>query len=82
MHNLFGDTNTVNIVTQADGTYKICDEEPGDTIQEILSYLHVDAGNMPQRWLERLNQNNVNEEMQNLVMQELDSSLKANSYLA
>ncbi len=82
MHNLFGDTNAVNIVVNADNSYQICDEEPGDTIAEILSYLHIDAGRMRQVWLERLSRNNVSGQDKELVMVELEASLYTNSYLA
>ena len=81
MHNLFGDTNAVNIMMNVDGSYQICDEEPGDTNKEILSYLHIDTSSMRQLWLDRLAHNHVKEQIQELVMDELESSLNANSYL-
>ena len=82
MHNLFGDTNAVNIVMNEDGSYQICDEEPGDTVAEILSYLHIDTGCMRQHWLEMLRQQNVTTEVKKFVIEDLESSLRANSYLA
>ncbi len=82
LHNLFGDTNAVNVVINSDGSYQICDEEPGDTIAEILSYLHMDTGRMRKVWLERLSGNNVAEQDRKLVMVELEASLHANSYLS
>jgi len=82
MHNLFGDTNAVNVVIKTDNSYQICDEEPGDTIAEILSYLHIDTGRMRQVWLERLSSNNVSGQDKDLVMGELEASLNVNSYLS
>ena len=82
MHNLFGETNAVNIVIKADNSYQICDEEPGDTISEILSYLHMDTGRMRQVWRERLSNNNVSKQEKELVMDELEASLNSNSYLS
>lgn len=81
LHNLFGDTHTVDIVLNTDGSYQICDEEPGDTIGEILSYLHIDTGRMRQTWLERLACHNVSGQKKDLVIHELESSLHTNSYL-
>ena len=81
MHNLFGDTNAVNIEMNADGSYQICDKEPGDTTAEILSYLHIDTYSMRQLWFAQLAKNHVEEQTQALVMDELESSLNANSYL-
>ena len=82
LHNLFGDTNAVNIVINADNSYQICDEEPGDTIEEILSYLHMDTGRMRQVWLERLSSNNVSRQNKEFVINELEASLYTNSYLS
>ncbi len=82
LHNLFGDTNAVNIVINADNSYQICDEEPGDTIEEILSYLHMDTGRMRQVWLERLSSNNASRQITEFVIDELEASLYTNSYLS
>ena len=82
MHNLFGDTNAVNIVMNEDGSHQICDEEPGDTVAEILSYLHIDTDRMRRLWHQRLTQQNVAAGVKKLVLDELESSLHANSYLA
>jgi len=82
MHNLFGDTNTVNIVINSAGSYQICDQQPGDSVAEILSYLHIDTGRMHQNWLERLTSNNVSESNINFVLGEFAAYLNANSYLS
>jgi arginine decarboxylase-like protein len=65
-----------------DGSYQICDEEPGDTVAEILSYLHMDTVKMRKVWLERLSNNKVAEHETRLVLSELEASLQANSYLS
>ncbi|MGH1536846.1 MAG: biosynthetic arginine decarboxylase [Gammaproteobacteria bacterium] len=81
MHNLFGDTCTVDIILNSDGSYQICDEEPGDTIAEILSYLHIDTGRMRQVWLDRLSHNHISGQNKDLVMNALEATLNENSYL-
>lgn len=81
MHNLFGDTNMVNIVVDSAQSYQICDQEPGDTIAEILSYVHIDTGRMQQIWLERLASNDVSNSNITVVMSEFAATLDANSYL-
>jgi len=82
MHNLFGDTHTVNVVIEENGSYQICDEEPGDTVEEILSYLHIDTGRMRQNWMQRLMSNNVPEPTKKTVLDEFEASLNANCYLS
>jgi len=81
LHNLFGDTNTVNIELTSDGAYQICEEEPGDSIEEVLAYVHIDASKMPQVWLEKLNQANVSTKTKEFVLRELEASLKTDTYL-
>jgi len=81
MHNLFGDTNAVNIRVDRGGSYEICDAEPGDTVAEILSYLHIDAGRMRQNWMQRLSSVAVPETKAKLVLNEFMRSLDENSYL-
>lgn len=82
MHNLFGNTHTVNIVINEDGSYQKCDEEPGDTITEILSYLHIDTVRMRQVWEEKLVSNHVSGHKKVQVIDELTASLYANNYLS
>jgi arginine decarboxylase len=46
MHNLFGDTDAVNIITDADGGYRIDRPEHGDSVDELLRYVHYDPDAM------------------------------------
>lgn len=42
MHNLFGDTTTVTISTNSDGSYSIDHIQEGETIADVLSYVQYD----------------------------------------
>ncbi len=81
LHNLFGDTNAVNIELKSDGGYQICEEEPGDTVEEVLSYVHIDVKKMRQNWLGKVEHMKISGKMKNLILQELEISLQASSYL-
>lgn len=81
LHNLFGDTYTAKVDINPDGGYEICEEEHGDCIEDVLSYVHIDSKKMRQTWLGRLSNINVPEKTKELVMYELESSLKVSSYL-
>ena len=50
MHNLFGDTHSVNVVLDADGGYRLTQPQSGDTVDSVLRYVHFE----PQELLERL----------------------------
>ncbi len=80
-HNLFGDTHAVNIELNSDGGYRICERQPGDTIEEVLSYVHIDATEMRQVWRDRLAETNASEQTAGQVLQVLEAALQANSYL-
>jgi arginine decarboxylase len=42
MHNLFGDTDSVNVEIEADGSFRFAGGERGDSIDELLRYVHFD----------------------------------------
>lgn len=43
MHNLFGDTDSVNVETTDDGGYTLAQPRRGDTVDSVLRYVHFDA---------------------------------------
>lgn len=56
MHNLFGDTTTVNITTKEDGSYEINHVQDGETIADVLTYVQYDPKHMVRRlegWVAR-----------------------------
>jgi arginine decarboxylase len=46
LHNLFGDTNVVNIRINGDGSFDIRREIVGDSVSDVLSYLEYDQETM------------------------------------
>ncbi len=42
MHNLFGDTDAVNVALTDDGGYALVDPEHGDTVADLLRYVHFE----------------------------------------
>ena len=58
-----------------------CEEEPGDTIEEILSYVHIDSSKMRETWSRKLNEMNISNPRKNVVLLELEHSLQSSSYL-
>jgi arginine decarboxylase len=43
MHNLFGDTDSVQVEPTADGGYRLAQVRRGDTVDSVLRYVHFDA---------------------------------------
>ena len=54
MHNLFGDTDAVNVSVGADGRCRVTPAEPGDSVDELLRYVHFDPETMLVTYRERL----------------------------
>ncbi|RMG30104.1 MAG: biosynthetic arginine decarboxylase [Gammaproteobacteria bacterium] len=55
LHNLFGDTDAVDVVWDpAAGEYRLRDREPGDTVEELLRYVHYDPAAMAEGYRARL----------------------------
>jgi arginine decarboxylase len=49
LHNLFGDTNVVVVNLQADGSYELDQVLEGDTVSDVLRYVHYDRKEMVAR---------------------------------
>jgi len=46
MHNLFGDTDAVNVVMTGDGAYCLKNADRGDTVDDLLRYVHFAPENL------------------------------------
>jgi len=54
LHNLFGDTDAVNVELDGHGGYRLLEVERGDTVEELLRYLHFDPLAMLRGYRRRL----------------------------
>jgi arginine decarboxylase len=48
MHNLFGDTDAVNVLCTGDGGFQLQEPVPGDTVEEVLAYVQFSAESLAQ----------------------------------
>ncbi|MBU2801478.1 arginine decarboxylase, partial [Acidithiobacillus caldus] len=48
MHNLFGDTDAVNVLCTDDGGFQLQEPVPGDTVEEVLAYVQFSAESLSQ----------------------------------
>ncbi len=81
MHNLFGDTNTINVELDNNKNYKLLDEESGDTILELLNYVHFDTGKMMKAYRNKVNATNLTKDESELFLSELYNGLEGYTYL-
>jgi arginine decarboxylase len=81
MHNLFGDTDAVNVLMDADGGYRLAEPERGDAVDELLKYVHYEPREMLGCYLKRLRSQGVGEPFIGLYLRELEAGLHGYTYL-
>jgi arginine decarboxylase len=81
MHNLFGDSNSVNVVMQADGGYRLEEPRRGDTVDSVLRYVHFDAQELLARFRVRIDATPLSAEQRETYLEELCAGLSAYTYL-
>lgn len=81
MHNLFGDTDSVNVELTADGGYRLSQPEHGDTVEEVLAYVHFDANDLLQAFRRKIAASKLGREHLEHYLMELTAGLKGYTYL-
>lgn len=81
MHNLFGDTNAINIRITADGGYQLEGAEPGDRIDQLLEYLHYDTKRLLSQYKRKLNRTKLSKSAKQQYYLELAAGLSGYTYL-
>ena len=81
MHNLFGDTTSVDIVLDDNGQAKILDYDEGNTVADMLQYVYLDPKNLIARYREQIEHSDlpVSEALQ--FLKELEEGLNGYTYL-
>jgi arginine decarboxylase len=80
MHNLFGDTDAVNIAVDADGGYRIGEPEYGDSVDELLRYVHFDPEQMEGVYRAKLDEQGVDAQAAAAFVEELHEGLVGYTY--
>ncbi len=81
LHNLFGDTDTVNVELTADGGYRLVDPERGDTVDELLSYVHFAPDDLRRAFRARIDAAGLRGEAAGRLLAELEHGLTGYTYL-
>ena len=81
MHNLFGDTDAVNVLIEADGGYRLAEPERGDSVDELLRYVHYEPEEMLGCYMSRLRNQGVGEPFIGRYLRELEAGLHGYTYL-
>lgn len=85
LHNLFGDTDSVDICLTKNGNYKVTHVSEGDTVAGVLSYLHYNRADLVANIRNAIETNIVEERITNkeakLLMRHYEDGLSGYTYL-
>ncbi|GAB4257097.1 MAG: arginine decarboxylase [Methylomicrobium sp.] len=80
MHNLFGDTHSINIELDAQG-YHFSDLQEGEHVSDLLDYVHINPEDLKEAYRKRLAQSGIGELERYTYEKELEAGLRAYTYL-
>jgi arginine decarboxylase len=81
MHNLFGDTDSVHVEVNEDGTYQLTNLMHGDKMHEVLAYVHFDSKDLLNSFEQQLKGLSLNFQQFEMYFGELKNSLMSYTYL-
>lgn len=81
MHNLFGDTNAVNVVLDAHGGWTLTGAQRGDRTDELLRYVHLEPERLARAYRDKLDAAGLDAHEREMLLAELESGLSGYTYL-
>ncbi len=81
MHNLFGDTYSVNVHLKADGGYELVAPYEGDTVQTMLDHVNFDSGFLRNAYRKCLQRSPLTAKQRQSYLRELEAGLVGYTYL-
>ncbi|HTO19169.1 MAG TPA: arginine decarboxylase [Pseudomonas sp.] len=81
MHNLFGDTDSVNLYQRADGSVYHAGIETHDTIEDLLRYVHLSADELMSFYRDKVSGSGLGAAERNRYLDALRLGLTRSSYL-
>lgn len=81
MHNLFGDTNAVNVVIEGNA-WKLAEPEHGDRTDELLRYVHLAPEQLAQSYRRKVEQASLTAAERTALLAELEAGLSGYTYLS
>ena len=81
MHNLFGDTDSINVAMRDDGSYHYTQPLQGDTVDHVLRYVHFNSDELLEQYRAKLDQADLHEMQRQQYWNELSAGLHGYTYL-
>jgi arginine decarboxylase len=80
IHNLFGDTDTVNLDIHADGSFSLNNPEHGDRADELLAYVHFKPDKLRAVYRQRVQAAGLPDAQARQCLSELEAGLTGYTY--
>ena len=80
MHNLFGDTDAINVVLDNQGGYQLNEAEYGDSVEQLLAYVHFNIDDMLQAYQQKINAAKLSASDNKVFMFALQEGMKGYTY--
>jgi len=80
IHNLFGDTDTVNLDIHDDGSFSLNDAEHGDRADELLAYVHFQPDKLRAVYRQRVQAAGLPDSQARQCLSELEAGLTGYTY--
>ncbi|KRW83854.1 biosynthetic arginine decarboxylase [Marinobacter sp. P4B1] len=81
MHNLFGDTHSVDVRLDEQGNYRIGKPITGDTVAKVLRYVNFEPDALLQAYREKFRASTLEPGLQQQLLDELTAGLEGYTYL-
>lgn len=81
MHNLFGDTNSIDVALNPDGSYRLEHPIEGDTVEKVLRYVNLDPAILRAAYVRQLQRAELPAEQREALLQELEQGFTGYTYL-
>ncbi len=81
MHNLFGDTHSVNVELDGQGGYRLVEPMHGDGADDMLRYVHIDPEELERAYRKKLLEARLPPDRRKLFESELMAGLAGYTYL-
>ncbi|MDX1654611.1 MAG: biosynthetic arginine decarboxylase [Candidatus Competibacteraceae bacterium] len=80
MHNLFGDTDAVNVELTGDG-YRVVEPEHGDTVSDLLRYVHYEPETLLEAYRGKIGTARLAQGEREAFLADLEAGLRGYTYL-
>ncbi|MDL4912830.1 MAG: biosynthetic arginine decarboxylase [Enterobacterales bacterium endosymbiont of Blomia tropicalis] len=81
MHNLFGDTEAVDVYARPDGEVDVQLSDEGDTVADMLRYVQLDPNELMTLFRNQVTETELDEDLREQFLQEFESGLYGYTYL-